>query len=301
MVTDAVPLPSFLSITASCSHVLPLLAGIWIAFHAPGVAAPLAHKGSVIVSGEYDPHWSFFTVTPTLTRTTGVGPALHWLVPQTHHQGGKKEQHTGKKKTSHQVDPSPVHPGGEHPDQGLHPGQPQPDQVPHPDGQHPGQEQGSSAQSPSQGSQELWSLVSLTQRLHRWNGEHYQANLWAGAGVGLLTIFHADGSRSDNRLGWSPWAQADWETRRLYLGASARWFQAADIGRLMTSARAGVALTTADYNRWQPWLMLEARTMEGLEEGVEITPILRVIHRRILAEAGVSTTGAARFNLTYTF
>ena len=33
----------------------------------------------------------------------------------------------------------------------------------------------------------------------------------------------------------------------------------------MTSARAGVALTAADYNRWQPWLMVEARTMEGME------------------------------------
>jgi hypothetical protein len=98
MVTDAVPLASFLSIAASCSHVLPLLAVVWIGFSAPGFAAPLAHKGSVIISGEYDPHWSFFTITPTLTRTTGVGPALHWLVPQTHHQGGKKEQHTGKKK-----------------------------------------------------------------------------------------------------------------------------------------------------------------------------------------------------------
>ena len=263
---------SFQPIAAWSSLLVPFLAGIWIAFHAPGLAAPLAHKGSVIVSGEYDPHWSFFTITPTFTRTTGVGPALHWLVPQAHHQGGKKQ-------TSHQVNPTPVHQDGQHPEQGPT----------------------SSAERPSQGGQELWSLVSLTQRLHRWNGVHHQANLWAGAGVGVLTIFHEDGSRSDNRLGWSPWAQADWETRRLYLGASARWFQAADIGRLMTSARAGVALSTADYNRWQPWLMVEARTMEGMEEGVEITPLLRVIHRRILAEAGVSTGGAARFNLTYTF
>jgi hypothetical protein len=93
----------------------------------------------------------------------------------------------------------------------------------------------------------------------------------------------------------------DWETRRLYLGASARWFQAADVSRLMTSARAGVALTSADYDRWQPWLMVEARTMEGLQEGVEITPLLRLLHRRLLAEAGVSTTGTVRLNLTYTF
>jgi hypothetical protein len=47
--------------------------------------------------------------------------------------------------------------------------------------------------------------------------------------------------------------------------------------------------------------MLEARTMEGLEQGVEITPLLRVLHRRVLAEAGVSTSGAVRLNLTYTY
>ena len=41
--------------------------------------------------------------------------------------------------------------------------------------------------------------------------------------------------------------------------------------------------------------------MEGLQEGVEITPLLRVLHRRWLAEAGISTRGAARFNLSYTF
>ena len=236
------PLQFFLPVTASAGFLLTFLTGMGSLVHAPALAAPLAHKGSIIVSGEFDPQWSFLTVTPTLTRTTGVGPALHWLEPETRS-------------------------GSEGGDAG----------------------------------QELWSLVALTQRLHRWNGEHYQANLWAGVGAGLLTILPGEGGPPESGFGWSPWAQADWETRRLYLGAAARWFQAADIGRLMTSARAGVALTAADYNRWQPWLMVEARTMEGMEERVEITPLLRVIHRRILAEAGVSTRGAARFNLTYTF
>ena len=69
----------------------------------------------------------------------------------------------------------------------------------------------------------------------------------------------------------------------------------------MTSARAGVALTGADYHRLQPWLMLEARTMEGLQQGVEITPLLRVLHRRLLAEAGISTTGSVRVTVSYTF
>jgi hypothetical protein len=235
-------LQTFLPITVFAWSLLTFLAGMCSLLHAPGLAAPLAHKGSIIVSGEFDPQWSFLTITPTLTRTSGVGPALHWLEPET---GSGSD-------------------GGD-------------------------------------ASQELWSLVALTQRLHRWNGEHYQANLWAGAGAGVLTLLPGEGDPSENRFGWSPWAQADWETRSLYLGATARWFQAAEIARLMTSARAGVALTAADYNRWQPWLMVEARTMEGMEEKVEITPLLRVIHRRILAEAGVSTGGAARFNLTYTF
>ena len=223
---------------------LILLAGMDLSIRAPASAAPLAHKGSLVVSGEVEPSWSSFTVTPAITRSTGVGPAFHWMEPETDNSvnGGSDS-----------------------------------------------------------GGQEQWSLLMVTQRLHRWNGAQYQANLWAGVGAGLLTIVPGDGNSRDNRAAGSPWAQADVETRRFYIGASTRLFQAADIGRLITSARAGLALTSADYNRWQPWLMLEARTMEGLQQGVEITPLLRVLHRRVLAEAGVSTSGSVRLNLTYTY
>jgi hypothetical protein len=223
---------------------LILLAGMDLSIRAPASAAPLAHKGSLVVSGEVEPSWSSFTVTPAITRSTGVGPAFHWMEPETDNSvnGGSDS-----------------------------------------------------------GGQEQWSLLMVTQRLHRWNGAQYQANLWAGVGAGLLTIVPGDGNSRDNRAAWSPWAQADFETRRFYIGASTRLFQAADIGRLITSARAGLALTSADYNRWQPWLMLEARTMEGLQQGVEMTPLLRVLHRRVLAEAGVSTSGSVRLNLTYTY
>ena len=223
---------------------LVLLAGVGASGFSPAAAAPLAHKGSIIVSGEYEPAWSSFTVTPAITRSTGVGPALHWMQPEAGSGGTGNGDASG---------------------------------------------------------QELWSLVMVTQRLHRWNGAQYQANAWAGVGAGLLTIFPADGSSRANQAAWSPWGQLDFETRRLYVGASARWFQAADISRLMTSARAGLALTPASYDRWQPWLMVEARTMEGLEQGVEITPLLRVIHRRMLAEAGMSLSGALHLNLTYTY
>lgn len=217
-------------------------------------AAPLAHKGSVVVSGEWDPQWASFTITPTISRSTGVGPSFHWMKPESSSAGvgGSNGSSDG------------------------------------------GSEAGST-------NQELWNLVMLTQRLKRWNGENYQANLWAGVGGGLLTLVPNNGGSLHNRAAWSPWAQVDWETTRLYLGTSARWFQAADVSRLMTSARAGVALTGADYDHWQPWFMVEARTMEGLQEGVEITPLLRLLHRRLLAEAGVSTTGTVRVNLTYTF
>jgi len=105
--------------------------------------------------------------------------------------------------------------------------------------------------------------VMVTQRLHRWNGAQYQANLWAGVGAGLLTSFPGDGGSRDNQAAWSPWTQVDFETRRLYVGGSARWFQAAATTRLITSARAGVALTAADYDRWQPWLMVGPAPWRG--------------------------------------
>jgi hypothetical protein len=239
----------------------PIAAAGLVALLLPTAAAsalPLGHRGSVLVSGELNPHWSAVTIMPAVTRSTGVGPNVNWMEPDAGGKGGHR--------------------------------------------------------------QELWSLLMLTQRLHRWNGDHYQANVWAGTGVGVLTVLpeqgrggrhgghhgghgsHRRGSNdTENWAAWSPWVQGDWETQRLYLAASARWFQAPDVGRLMTSARAGVALTPADYDRWQPWLMLEANTMEDLQSGVEITPMLRLLHRRLLAEAGVSTRGTVRVNLTYTF
>lgn len=219
------------------------------------LAAPLGHRGSVVLSGELDPHWSAITVMPALSRTTGVGPSLNWMEPDVGSGGHRRE---------------------------------------------------------------LWSLLMLTQRLHRWNGDHYQANVWAGSGVGVLTVLpdsgpsaghgshHGHGRRRTadtavTRAAWSPWGQLDWETQRLYLGVSARWFQAPQVGRLMTTARVGAALAPAAYDRWQPWLMLEARTMEDLQPGVDITPMVRLLHRRLLAEAGVSIRGAVRLNLSYTF
>ena len=229
----------FLLLQAAVAALLP-------GFFPAARAAPLGHKGSVIVAGEFDPRWSSLTVTQSLARATGVGPSLNWMVPQAGADG-----------------------------------------------------EGVDASS----TQELWTLLMLTQRLRRWNGDRFQANLWAGAGAGLVTLSGegaSDGARG-SRAAWSPWMQLDWETQRLYLAGSARWFQAEGIGRLMTSARAGVALAPADYNSWQPWLMVEARTMEGLEEGVEITPLIRVLHRRWLAEAGVTTGGDVRLNLSYTF
>jgi hypothetical protein len=100
-----------------------------------------------VVSGEVEPSWSSFTVTPAITRSTGVGPALHWMKPETDNSvnGGSDS-----------------------------------------------------------GGQEQWSLLMVTQRLHRWNGAQYQANLWAGVGAGLLTIVPGDGNSRDNRAAWSP-------------------------------------------------------------------------------------------------
>jgi hypothetical protein len=56
-----------------------------------------------------------------------------------------------------------------------------------------------------------------------------------------------------------------------------------------------------DYDEVQPWLIVEARRMRGLSDGTEITPMLRLIHKRYFVEFGVNNMRQGRFNFMYIF
>ncbi|MFM7267303.1 MAG: hypothetical protein ACKOZT_01775 [Cyanobium sp.] len=103
------------------------------------------------------------------------------------------------------------------------------------------------------------------------------------------------------RFGARPGIQFDAETTRLRLEGQALLFLASGIERPVFSATAGAALTEATYTGFQPWLELQARSMPGVVDQLELTPKLRLVHNRVVLEIGYSNLGYIAGGLSYTF
>lgn len=145
--------------------------------------------------------------------------------------------------------------------------------------------------------------VTYTRLLKRWNAPHAQANLWFQGGIGALQGEDklAGENHDFDKVMITPGVQFDYETTRIYFQASHRLYRASDINHDYTSVRAGFSFYESDYDKTQPWLILEARNMNGLSEMVEITPMLRLINKNFFVEAGVNNSREPRFNFMYIF
>ena len=69
----------------------------------------------------------------------------------------------------------------------------------------------------------------------------------------------------------------------------------------VAAVRAGFSFHEAEYDEVQPWFVVEARRMRGLSDGVEVTPMLRIIAARAFVEIGANLDGQARLNFMYIF
>ena len=139
--------------------------------------------------------------------------------------------------------------------------------------------------------------ATYTRLLKRWNLPEAQANIWLFVGAGGIRGNDFGGTRA----AFAPGLQVDWETTRLYLAATARFYRARDLNHDFASLRAGFSFYEADYDEVQPWLVVEARRMRDLSDKTEITPMLRLVHNRYFVELGVNNSRQARFNVMYTF
>ncbi len=131
----------------------------------------------------------------------------------------------------------------------------------------------------------------------RWNMPHAQANLWLLAGLGQIKGNDFAGGKAL----FAPGVQLDYETTRIYVAATARLYRAEGIRHDYGSVRAGFSFYEVDYDETQPWFILEARRMKGLSDELEITPMLRFIHKRYFIEAGINNMKQGRFNIMYIF
>jgi hypothetical protein len=139
--------------------------------------------------------------------------------------------------------------------------------------------------------------VNYTRLVKRWNAPHSQANVWFLGGAGPLRGNDFTGTRTM----LAPGLSVDWETTRLYLSGTARLYRAEGINHDYAAVRAGFSFYEVDYDQTQPWLVVEARRMRGLSDETEITPMLRLIHKRFFVELGVNQMKQGRFNFMYIF
>jgi hypothetical protein len=139
--------------------------------------------------------------------------------------------------------------------------------------------------------------LTYTRLAQRWNFADAQANVWLFAGLGSVRGNDFAGSKPL----WAPGVQLDYETTRIYLAGTARLYRAQGLAHDVTSLRAGFSFYETDYDEAQPWLVLEARRMRGLSGQTEITPMLRLIHKRYFVEFGINNDKQVRANLMYTY
>jgi hypothetical protein len=139
--------------------------------------------------------------------------------------------------------------------------------------------------------------LTYTRLVQRWNLPDAQANIWFLGALGGVK-----GKEFGRASALSaPGLQIDYETTRIYGSVLGRLFRAEGINHDTATVRAGFSLYETDYDEVQPWFILEVRRSRGLTDKNEITPMLRLIHKRYFLELGVNDASQFRASLMVTY
>jgi len=141
-------------------------------------------------------------------------------------------------------------------------------------------------------------LVNLL--LVRDNTADSQANVYLMAGAGPSWL-RRPGRGRDAVAGGFAGAEADWETRRWFVGAATRLSVVGGDAELGWRARLGVAPYVAGSGSLHTWAMLQVGRAPIEGRDVEVTPLVRLFKGSVLAEAGVSHRGRAFGTLWFYF
>lgn len=139
--------------------------------------------------------------------------------------------------------------------------------------------------------------VTYTRLVQRWNLPDAQANIWF---IGALGSVKGKEFSSASTL-VAPAVQIDYETTRLYASLSGRLFRGKDINHDTAVLRTGFSFYETDYDEVQPWFIVEVRRSRSLTDKDEITPMLRLIHKRYFLELGVNDSSQFRASLMVTY
>lgn len=138
-------------------------------------------------------------------------------------------------------------------------------------------------------------LLKTNYLLKRFNGESSQANIYLHGGVGVVDQeWDQRGTKGIGLFG----AEVDWETRKLYTSLKHLEFHAPrGLDLAVTQARIGFSPIESDFKSLQAWFMLQGMVVEGADEKLMLTPMLRFFYHNVLWEIGSSTRGDWMLNL----
>lgn len=142
--------------------------------------------------------------------------------------------------------------------------------------------------------------LNYTRLLSRWNLTNAQSNLWLFMGIGEIRG-SLDNQSINSKFIASPGFQFDYETSRIYFATTHKIYRASNLNHDTTSIRAGFSFYEADYDKTQPWFILETKYTNQISDKIEVIPMLRLINKNIFVEGGVNNSGQPRLNLMYTF
>lgn len=128
--------------------------------------------------------------------------------------------------------------------------------------------------------------------LVRNNTADSQANVYVMTGAGPAWLRRSDGGRETVASGFVA-AEADWETRRWFVGAASKLSVVGDDAELGWRARVGIAPYIAGSGSLHTWTMLQVGRSAIEGDDVELTPLVRLFKGSVLAEAGLSHRGRA--------
>lgn len=130
----------------------------------------------------------------------------------------------------------------------------------------------------------------------RWNGDDYQANIYAYGGAGNVNFSSKDG------VGYLAGIEADIEDRKYFALIKAETMQtdvADDFNHL--EGRLGIAPYEAQYTEIATWFMVQAQWHPALNKKFVLTPLARLFYKSFLIESGVSLDGDWMMNFMFHF
>jgi hypothetical protein len=130
----------------------------------------------------------------------------------------------------------------------------------------------------------------------RWNGDDFQANIYAYGGFGGARFQGQNGTAG--LMG----VEADAESRK-YFALIKYEAMLPSVGQnfQQVEGRLGIAPYEAEYDEIASWFMIAGKYHPGLSKNYSITPLVRLFYKSVLLETGVSLQGDTMLNLMFHF